>query len=102
MGVKAATGQTASEHKERQHTIQLLSLWKLPQLPSFLLTWLKSMVRLPSKHVNLPSFGVYLAVLSGLAPLINVEPAEPATAHAASATTASNTTLRRLPILNVE
>lgn len=39
------------------------------------LTWLKSMVKLPSKQVNLPFLGVYFSMLSGLAPRISVDAA---------------------------
>jgi hypothetical protein len=49
-------------------------------------TWLKSMVSEPSKQVNFPFFGVYLAVLSGLAPRIRVDAA---LRHAAEITSSS-------------
>lgn len=44
------------------------AIW-LPRKP----TWLKSMVRLPSKQVNFPSLGVYFSMLSGLAPRMSVD-----------------------------
>lgn len=44
-------------------------IWQAAPQP----TWLKSMVRLPSKQVNFPSLGVYFSILSGLAPRMSVD-----------------------------
>jgi hypothetical protein len=47
----------------------------LHRIATAVLAWLKSMVKLPSKHVNFPSLGVYFSILSGLAPRMSVDAA---------------------------